>query len=116
MIATIQIPPGAVTVASPPALFGAECAAYLGMREPHARRVLDDMSRDPKFASCVVVLSRRPRELAAPPEEVVRFLRLRRACAPPTEPADVTVVEPDGIDQDLADLGFSRTSPRRGAR
>jgi hypothetical protein len=116
LVATIQIPPGAVTVAPPPALFGSACAAYLGMSESQARRALDDMSRDPTFASGVVVLSRRPRELAAPPADVLRFLRARRACLTANEPEIVEAAEGDAVDRDLAGLGFGGRPRARGAR
>ena len=92
IVATIAIPAGAVVIAPAPALWGPPCAAYLGMTEEQARRTLADMARDPAHASSVVVLTKRPLAHAAPPGDVMRFLRSRRdvvaveLARPETEP------------------------------
>src|SRR5262249_31116999 len=108
MIVPLALPAGAVTIAAPPALWGAACASYLGMTPAHARRVLAEMAHDKSFAAHVVILSRRPRELAAAPVDVVRFLRARRP-ALETEGPRGDGVE-DESDRILAEMGL----PRKG--
>lgn len=110
MTATIAIPVGAITVAPAPALFGAACASYLGMEPEQAARVLAEMAKDKAFASHVVVLSRRPRALAAPPDDVLRFLRAERSAVGP-----VVAEEPvtDGAADVLEELGLPRDGGRK---
>ncbi len=77
------------------------------------------MADDPAFRGSVVVLSRRPRELAAPPEEVLRFLRARRSVATPEAApgANDSAEHEDGADRVLAELGLhARPRTARGAR
>jgi hypothetical protein len=106
MFATIAIPPGAVVVAPPPAMFGAACAAYLGMTPEQADRVLAEMARAKAFAACVVVLSKRPRALAAPPGDVLRYLRAERSVVAVVAANDAD----DGANDVLAELGLPRAA------
>jgi hypothetical protein len=114
MTATIEIPVGAVVVAPPPALFGAACAGYLGMSPELARHHLAAMAADPVFGKEVVVLRRRPRELAAPPGDVLRFLRSRSAATsvPEAAPANENKEGLDDADRLLAEAGVPVTAPR----
>src|ERR1700679_2637629 len=104
MLATIQIPAGARGVTAAPPLWGVVCAPYLGMSEENAFRTLADMADDPAFRGCVVWLCKRPRELAAAPDDVIRFLRARRGMAT-SEAAPTNDDAPaDGADRVLAEL------------
>lgn len=99
LVAQVAIPPGAITVAPAPALWGAACASYLGMTPELARRTLAGMAEDPAFRGHVVYLSRRPRELAAAPGDVLRYLRTRASAGPEVAPANEVAPPPrDGAD------------------
>jgi hypothetical protein len=82
------------------------------MSPEHMRRTLAEMAGDATFRGSVLVLVKRPRVLAAPPEDVLRYLRARRACSMMETPATAPEKEPDGADSVLAEMGLARE--RRG--
>lgn len=88
MILPLTIPAGAITVAAPPALVGEANAEHVGMTAAELRAILRDMERDIVYGKKVLVLSRRPRRLAAAPGDVIAFLQSARTpVAPPSAEA-----------------------------
>lgn len=105
----LSIPAGAIVLAPPPALVGEANAAHLGMTGADLATVLGEMARDPVHAARVVVLSRRPRRLAAAPDDVLRYLRLARSAVMlHAQPA----AEPDPSDGVLEEMSLA-PRPRR---
>jgi hypothetical protein len=117
-VVPLAIPPGAIMLAAPPALVSERNPEHLGMDAGLMRRTLSDMLGTPGFAVCVLVLAKRPRVLAAAPEDVVRFLRARRtgalveaAPAAPAAPANDT---PEELGDDvLRELGLPAPRPTK---
>jgi hypothetical protein len=107
LIARLAIEP-TITIAPTPQLVGEANAWFLGMSPEHMRRTLADMAGDPTFRASVVVVMKRPRVLAAAPDDVLRYLRVRRACSVVEAPATEAEEEPDGADGVLAELGLAR--------
>jgi hypothetical protein len=111
LIARVAIEP-TITIAPTPQLVGEANAWFLGMSPEHMRRTLADMAGDVTFRASVVVVVKRPRVLAAAPDDVLRYLRTRRACSVMEAPATASGEEPDGADAVLAEMGLARE--RRG--
>ena len=82
-----------------------------------ARRHLVAMAADPAFAGCVVVLSKRPRELAAPPGDVLRFLRMHASVEAAPSSAPPSDAPPAGQrgDDVIREMGFEPDQPSRRA-
>jgi hypothetical protein len=106
-IARIAIEP-TITIAPTPQLVGEANAWFLGMSPEHMRRTLADMAADPTFRGCVVLLVKRPRVLAAAPDDVLRYLRARCTCLVVEAPATAAEEEQDGGDLVLAEMGLGR--------
>jgi hypothetical protein len=122
---TIAIPPIALPNVTahlpPPALISADVGAeHVGLTRAGLVDVLAAMRRDPDFAGCVILMSRK--RSAAAPADVVRFLRARftaLAATPVTSEAatagDCDTDRASGVDRVLALVGGERT-PDRGKR
>jgi hypothetical protein len=105
----LSIPAGAIVLAPQPALVGEANATHLGMTPAELHAVLAEMAKDPAHRAGVVVLSRRPRRLAAAPADVLRFLRARRGIGLEVPSGPAANDAPGGLDeadQVLAELGL----------
>lgn len=105
---TIAVPmPEAVTVVqAPPSLVSPDVGAeHVGLTRAGLVDVLRAMRADPRWAPCVIVLSRK--RVAAAPEDVIAFMRERYSAtaAPVGKRAEAPA---DGVDAVLAAAGCER--------